>query len=57
MHVRCTSVAGFPIIDDDHRSALTAQLERGGKSSNGSADDGDVAVPFDDVGDVVTHDK
>jgi hypothetical protein len=32
-------------------------LECGGKPSGGSADDGDVAVPLDGLGDVVTHDR
>jgi transcriptional regulator with XRE-family HTH domain len=49
-------VARLAGVDDDHGPALAPELECGGKSGSRSADDGDVAVPLDGVGGVVTHD-
>jgi hypothetical protein len=36
VHVGCRSVSGLARVGDDHRSALTAQLECSGKSIGGS---------------------
>lgn len=47
MHMRGHSVAGFPTIDDDDVSLLPRELQRGGQSRGGSADDSDIAVPLD----------
>lgn len=55
MHVVGRGVAGLTGVDDDHRPSLATELERGGKSGGRTADDGDVAVPLDGVGGVVTH--
>jgi transcriptional regulator with XRE-family HTH domain len=56
VHVCGGGVARLAGIDDDHGPALAPELECGGKSGGRSADHGDVAVPFDDMGGVVTHD-
>ena len=56
VHVRCGSVPRLAGVDDDNGSALAPQLEGGGKSSGGPADDGDVAVPLDGMGGMVAHD-
>lgn len=44
VHVGGWCVAGLPGVDDDHRSSLTAELERGTEAGGGSADNHDVAV-------------
>ncbi len=56
MQVCGGGVAGLAGVDDDHGPALTPELEGGGESGRGSADDGDVAVPLEGSGGVVTHD-
>lgn len=40
-------VAWRGVIYDDHRSALSFELEPGGESGSRSADDRDIADPFD----------
>ena len=49
-------VARFAGIDDDRGSALASQLEGGGQAGGRPADDGDIAVPFDETGGVIAHD-
>jgi hypothetical protein len=49
------SVARLAVVDDDHGPALAPELESGGEPGGRSADDGDVAVPLDDHGGVVTY--
>jgi hypothetical protein len=41
------SIARLAGVDDDHRSALAAQLERGPQTGGPSTDDGNIAVTFD----------
>jgi hypothetical protein len=55
VHVCSGGVAWLAGVDDDHGPALAPELECGGESGGRSADDGDVAVPLDGVGGVVTH--
>ncbi len=55
VHVRGGSVARLAGVDDDHRSALPTELQRGGESGGRPADDGDIAVPLDGAWCVVTH--
>jgi hypothetical protein len=55
VHVGGGGVAWLAGVDDDHRPALAAQLEGGREPGGRSADDGDVAVPLDGAGGVVTH--
>ena len=56
VHVCGGGVARLAGVDDDHGPALAPELECGGESGGRSADDGDVAVPLDGAGGVVTHD-
>jgi hypothetical protein len=53
--VRGGGVSGLAGVDDDHRPALAPELECGRESRRRSADDGDVAVPLNGSGGVVTH--
>ena len=55
VHVCSRGVAWVAGIDDDDRSALTAELEGGGEAGGGPADDGDIAVSFDETWSVFTH--
>jgi transcriptional regulator with XRE-family HTH domain len=55
VHVCARSIPRLAVVDDDHGPALASELERGGESGGRSADDGDVAVPLDGNGGVVTH--
>jgi hypothetical protein len=55
VHVCGGGVARLTGVDDDHRPALACELESSCKSGGRSADDGDVAVPLDGAGGVVTH--
>ncbi len=48
-------VARLAGVDDDHRPTLASELERRCESGGRTADDGDVAVPFDGARGVVTH--
>jgi hypothetical protein len=56
VHVFGRRVPRFAVVDDHHGPALAAELECGGKSGGGSSDDGDVAVPLDGRGGVISHD-
>ena len=56
VHVQGGGVAWLAGVDDDHGPALAPELECGGKTGGRSADDGDVAMPLDRTGGVVTHD-
>ena len=53
VHVSCGCVARLAGVDNDHRPALSCQLEGGGQSGGGSADDSDVAVSLDGLGWVI----
>jgi transcriptional regulator with XRE-family HTH domain len=55
VHVRRGAVPGIAGIDHNHRPTLAAELKRRGKASGRTADNGDVAVPLDRVGDVFVH--
>lgn len=55
MDVGGRGVARLAGVDDDHRSTLPAELEGGGESGGGPADDGGVAVPHDGARVMVAH--
>jgi hypothetical protein len=55
VHVCGGGVSRLAGVDDDHGPALASELECGRKPGGRSADDGDVTVPLDDAGGVVTH--
>ena len=48
VHVRGGGVARIAGIDDDHRAALPAELQGCGQAGGRAADDGDIAVTFDE---------
>jgi hypothetical protein len=56
MHMAGWKVAGLAGVNDDHRPALTPQLQGRSESGGRSADDRNVAVPFDGAGCVISHD-
>jgi transcriptional regulator with XRE-family HTH domain len=55
VHVGGRGIARLAGVDDDHRAALTTELERGRQAGGRPPDDGDVAMPLDDSLCVVTH--